>query len=179
MSDTKSDDVAVAEAKADPARFALLYERYFADIFRFILRRAGQRELTADLTQQTFLKAMLGIPGYEPRGLPFRAWLYRIALNEVRMHWRKRKELLIDVSYSEARGLSEEMGLNMDESEMQRLANALGRLDTDRARLIELRYMDGLSFAELGQVLGIGEDAAKMRTHRVLGQLRNYLVPRK
>ena len=46
------------------------------------------------------------------------------------------------------------------------------------ARLIELRYMDGMSFAELGSVLGIGEDAAKMRTHRVLATLRTYLSPR-
>jgi RNA polymerase sigma-70 factor (ECF subfamily) len=168
----------IAAAKADPARFAALYERYFADIFRFIMRRTSHRDLTADLAQQTFLKAMLGLPKYEPRGLPFRAWLYRIALNEVRMHWRKKKEVLIDVSYAEVRGLSEEMGLDLDQEEMQRLAGALGRLDADRARLIELRFMDGLSFAELGQVLGIGEDAAKMRTHRVLAQLRSYLTPR-
>lgn len=178
MTSSDHEHQAIAAAKADPARFAPLYERYFADIFRFVLRRTSHRDLTADLTQQTFLKAMLGLERYEPRGLPFRAWLYRIALNEVRMYWRKKKEVLIDVSYVEIRGLSEEMGLNLDETEMQRLANALGRLDEERARLIELRYMDGLSFAELGQVLGIGEDAAKMRTHRALGQLRTYLAPR-
>lgn len=169
----------IAAAKADPARFAPLYERYFADIYRFILRRTSHRDLTADLAQQTFLKAMLGLAKYEPRGLPFRAWLYRIALNEVRMHWRKKKEVLIDISYRDVKGLSEEMGLELDEPEMARLATAMGKLDDERARLIELRYMDGLSFAELGQVLGIGEDAAKMRTHRVLAQLRTYLVPRK
>jgi RNA polymerase sigma-70 factor (ECF subfamily) len=166
-------------AKADPARFAPLYERYFADIFRFVLRRVQHRELTADLTQQTFLKAMLALAKYEPRGLPFRAWLYRIALNEVRMHWRKKKEVLIDLSFREVKGLTEEMGLDLDPTEMQRVAQAMSGLDEERARLIELRYMDGMSFAELGQVLGIGEDAAKMRTHRVLGQLRTYLAPRK
>jgi RNA polymerase sigma-70 factor (ECF subfamily) len=66
----------------------------------------------------------------------------------------------------------------MDEEDMSRLAASLGRLDERQARLIELRYMDGLSFAELGQVLGIGEDAAKMRTHRVLAQLRTDLSRR-
>ena len=179
MPTEENDHQLVNGAKADPARFAPLYERYFADIFRFVLRRVRQQELTADLTQQTFLKAMLALAKYEPRGLPFRAWLYRIALNEVRMHWRKKKEVLIDISYREVKGLSEEMGLDLDEPEMKRLAVAMGKLDDERARLIELRYMDGLSFAELGQVLGIGEDAAKMRTHRVLGQLRTYLVPQK
>ncbi len=82
----------VLAAQADQARFAPLYESYYADIFRFILRRVKHRDLTADLTQQTFLKAMLGLPRYQPRGLPFRAWLYRIALNEVRMHWRKKRK---------------------------------------------------------------------------------------
>jgi RNA polymerase sigma-70 factor (ECF subfamily) len=61
---------------------------------------------------------------------------------------------------------------------MRRLALALSKLKEDAARLIELRYMDGMSFAELGSVLGIGEDAAKMRTHRVLATLRTYLSPR-
>jgi len=173
-----SEEEQVLRAKASPEAFAPLYERYFGDIFKFVLRRTAHRELTADLTQQTFLKAMLALPKYEPRGLPFRAWLYRIALNEVRMHWRKRKEVVIDISFAEVRGLSEEIGLVSAEEDMQHLANALGKLEDEKARLIELRYMDGLSFAELGQVLGIGEDAAKMRTHRVLAQLRTYIKPR-
>lgn len=173
---TPGEHQEIEAAKADPRRFAPLYERYFNDIFRFIHRRAGRADLTADLTQQTFLKALLALPRYESRGLPFRAWLYRIALNELRMHWRKRKELVMDLSFGEVRGLSEEMGLMEDEETMGRLARSLSRLGTEQARLIELRYFDGLAFAEVGQVLGIGEDAAKMRTHRVLGTLRKYLV---
>lgn len=169
---------AIEAARTDPRRFAPLYERYFTDIFRFIHRRAGQAELTADLTQQTFLKALLALPKYQVRGLPFRAWLYRIALNELRMHWRKRKEQAMDLSFAEVRGLSEEMGLAEDVEAMRRLAIALSRLARDQARLVELRYFDGLSFAEVAQVLGIGEDAAKMRTHRVLGRLRQYLGAR-
>ncbi|MEZ4739661.1 MAG: sigma-70 family RNA polymerase sigma factor [Flavobacteriales bacterium] len=118
------------------------------------------------------------MPRYSDRGLPFRAWLYRIALNEVRMYWRKRKEIVVEMSFAEVLGLTEEIGLTPVEEEMARLAKAMGRLDEAKARLIELRYMDGLSFQELGQVLGIAEDAAKMRTHRVLATLRTYLSPR-
>lgn len=172
----QDDTPLVTAAKADPNRFAALYELYFDPVFRFIHRRVNHAELSADLAQQTFLKAMLGLPRYEPRGLPFRAWLYRIALNEVRMHWRKRKEVVIDMSYAEVRGMCSEMGVADAEEEFQRIAVALGRLPDDKARLIELRYMDGMSFTELGQVLGIGEDAAKMRTHRVLTHLRNLLT---
>lgn len=180
MEELKPDDShLVRMAQADPARFAALYDRYFTDVFRFILRRAEGRDLTADLTQQTFLKAMLGLGKYEHRGLPFRAWLFRIAINELRMHWRKRKEVHIDMSYSEARSMAQEGAMEVyDENELQRLASALSRLDEARSQLIQLRYMDGLSFQEIGQVLGIGEDAAKMRTHRTLAQLRIYLSPR-
>lgn len=176
--DTSREDALIQAAKRSPEAFAPLYEAHFLAIFRFILRRARDRDLTADLTQQTFLKAMLALPRYEPRGHPFKAFLYRVALNELKMHWRKRKEVVIDLSYGEVRGLSEEMGLPGGDDDMRRLASALGRLDPEKARLIEMRYMDGLSFAELGSVLGIAEDAAKMRTHRVLATLRTYLAPR-
>ncbi len=176
--ENREEEALVRAAQRSPQAFAPLYERHFLAIFRFILRRARDRDLTADLTQQTFLKAMLALPRYEPRGHPFKAFLYRIALNELKMHWRKRKEVVIDMSFAEVRGLSEEMGLPGKDEDMRRLGLAMGRLDEDKARLIELRYMDGMSFAELGAVLGIAEDAAKMRTHRVLAVLRTYLAPR-
>lgn len=165
-------------ARDDPRRFTVLYERYFNDIFRFIHRRASNAELSADLTQETFLKALLALPRYVDRGLPFRAWLYRIALNELRMHWRKRKEVLVDLSFREVRGLSEDVGVAMEQEALDALAQAMGRLDEEKARMIELRYMDGMTFLEMGQVLGISEDAAKMRTHRVLATLRDHLKPR-
>lgn len=171
----QQEQQAIEAAQADPARFAPLYEHYFTIIFRFIHRRTGHRDLTADLTQQAFLKAMLALPRYTQRGLPFRAWLYRIALNEVRMYWRKRKEVNMEVSAIEWRGLVQEVGVEGQGDEEQRLLHLLGRLDEDRQRLIELRYFDGLSFAEVGQVLGIGEDAAKMRTHRVLKLMREQM----
>jgi len=168
----------IAAALSDPRRFTVLYERYFADIFRFLLRRCPDRDLCNDLVQDTFLKAMLALPRYQHRGLPFRAWLYRIALNELRMHWRKRKEVLIDLNYSQVAGLTEEMGLLLEDDDLRRLALAMGKLDEERSHLIHMRYMDGMSFAEIGQVIGVAEDAAKMRVHRILATLRTYLAPR-
>jgi RNA polymerase sigma-70 factor, ECF subfamily len=168
----------IESAAKDPRRFTVLYERYFADIFRFLLRRCTDRDLCNDLVQETFLKAMLALPRYQHRGLPFRAWLYRIALNELRMHWRKRKEVLIDLNYVQVGGLTEEMGLLLEDDDLRRLALAMGKLDVERSHLIHLRYMDGMSFAEIGQVIGVAEDAAKMRVHRILNTLRTYLAPR-
>ena len=172
----ENDRADLARARTDPQAFAPIYERYFSDVFRFIHRRTGHRELSADLTQQTFLKALLALARYQERGLPFRAWLYRIALNELRMHWRKRKELVVDVQFAQLRELVDDLDPTTQEEGYRRVLELLGRQDESRQRLIELRYFDGLSFAELGQVLGIAEDAAKMRTHRVLRQLRAQLT---
>lgn len=174
----EEEHAAIAAARVDPRRFTPLYECYFGDIFRFLLRRCTDRDLCNDLVQETFLKAMLALPRYQHRGLPFRAWLYRIALNELRMHWRKRKEVLIDLSYTQVAGLTEEMGLFLEDEDLRRLGAAMAKLDVDRSQLIHLRYMDGLSYAEIGQVIGVAEDAAKMRVHRILQTLRTYLVQR-
>lgn len=173
-----TEQAEIARAQRDPRAFAPLYDRYFPVIFRFVHRRAGDQEVTADLTQQTFLKALVALPRYRSRGLPLRAWLYRIALNELKMYWRKRREVVMELSYLEVKGLGEEMGVGEVDADMQRLASVLGSLAPEKARLIELRFMDGLSFAEVGQVLGIGEDAAKMRTHRVLQAMREQMGPR-
>lgn len=172
------DEQDIRAAQERPDRFAPLYDRYHSAVFRFIHRRCSDTELAADLAQQTFLKALLALPRYQPRGLPFRAWLFRIALNELKMHWRKRKELVMDLSWAEVQPLAEECGVTLQEEEARAIAAGLEHLSTDQARLIELRYFDGLSFLELGQVLGIGEDAAKMRTHRALDRLRGYLANR-
>lgn len=177
MKDEAESDLIYA-ARTDPQRFAPLYDRYFPEIFRFLLRRAQQRELAADLTQQTFLKALLSIHRYRDHGVPFRAWLYRIALNEIRMYWRKRKEVVIDIAADEARWIAGEIGVGDQDDDLKRLAKALARLDAGKARLIELRYMDGLSYADIGAIMNIAEEAAKMRIHRIIGVLRKYLAPK-
>lgn len=176
--DQEEELQAIEAAKADPSAFAPLYETYHSTIFRFIHRRTNRHDLSADLAQQTFLKALLALQRFEPRGLPFRAWLYRIALNELRMYWRKKKEVVVDLSWADVKPLAEECGLAQQEEDMRLIAAGLNHLNEAQSRLIELRYFDGLSYAELGHVLGVAEDAAKMRTHRVLAQLRTYLSPR-
>ncbi len=174
----KEEIMLIKAAQADPQRFAPLYELYFPLIFRFLARRTPQLELCADLTQQTFLKAMLALKAYRDHGVPFRAWLYRIALNEIRMYWRKRKEVVMDLTRAEAISVMEEAGIGEDDAQLKNLARALETLDEDRKKIMELRFMDGLSYAEIGAILGIREDAAKMRTHRILSHLRILLAKR-
>ena len=81
----------------------------------------------------------------------------------------------MDLGLAETLRLVKDAQVPEGEEELRRLETALGRLREAPAALIEMRYFDGMSFAEIGQVLGISEDAAKMRTHRVLGALRSSL----
>src|SRR4051812_22341421 len=85
----KNELLEIEAAKADPDKFGLLYDRYFKNIFVFVFRRTDNEELSADLTQHVFMKAMMNIKKYEFKGVPFSAWLFRIASNEVNMYFRK------------------------------------------------------------------------------------------
>ena len=178
------EEIWIAAARRDPQAFAPLYQRYHKPIFLFVLKRVQDRDLCGDLTAQVFLKSMAALPKYEGRGLPFKAWLYRIALNEVLMHFRRHKgKQYMDVEAPQAAALindaagTDDDDRSLDKELMERLTTAMVRLQPVQAMLIELRFFDGLSFLEMGHVLGIAEAAAKMRTHRVLAALRQYLVP--
>lgn len=169
----------IAAAQVDPRSFAPLYELHHKAIYLFVLKRLRDHDHAGDLTQQVFLKAMLALPRYRYTGVPFKAWLYRIAMNEVLMHFRSSQgRYFMDVETADAAALLEEttgQEARFTDDELGRLATALGKLRPEQASLVELHWFDGLSYAEVGEVLGIAEDAAKMRTHRVLQTLRGQL----
>src|ERR1700742_421458 len=81
----------LARSKKDPRAFGELYEKYFDRIFNFIYRQTDDEDLAGDLSSQTFINALNHLSGYEFRGVPFSAWLYRIARNEINKHYRKNK----------------------------------------------------------------------------------------
>ncbi len=73
----------IAAAQNDPSAFGPLYERYVNQIYRYAYRRVGNHAEAEDVTSQTFQQALAALPGYEWRGVPFGAWLYRIAGNVI------------------------------------------------------------------------------------------------
>ncbi|NJM24972.1 MAG: hypothetical protein HC859_05145 [Bacteroidia bacterium] len=87
----KEEDV-IRASQRDPSAFRPLYEKYYRTLFRFILYRVADKEVTADLTSQVFLKALLHLDKFQLRGFPFSSWLYRIAINECNDFFRKTKK---------------------------------------------------------------------------------------
>ncbi|MGZ6539605.1 MAG: RNA polymerase sigma factor, partial [Bacteroidia bacterium] len=146
----------IAAAKENPARFNVLYESYYKPIFVFIYRRTNDEELTADITSQVFLKALVNIKKYEYKGVPFSAWLFRIAFNEVNMYFRKHKaDRVVSIDQKGVAQIAQETELNENAEMVQKMMFALKKMEADDIQLIELRYFEKLSFAEVAAIIGI------------------------
>ncbi|MCH2198828.1 MAG: sigma-70 family RNA polymerase sigma factor [Flavobacteriales bacterium] len=163
----------IVRAKRDPRAFGPLYQMHFDAIFGFIRLRVPDAPTAGDLTSQTFLKAMSHIRKFEIRGIAFRSWLFRIALNEVNGWWRKQKKVKeLGISSDQLRSLVDETEEYLEDDRLERLIIQLNDLPEAHLALMELRFFEGRSFKELSEILGITENAAKMRVSRIVSTLR-------
>lgn len=163
----------INSAKLNPDFFGPLYNRYYHPIFLFIFKRYKDKELCADITSQVFLKAMLNITKYVDKGYPFSAWLYRIALNEMNMYHRKHSKYFeIEIKEKDVKLILEEIDHETIEKNIDKLLLALEKMTDEQQQLIQLRFFDHLSFKEIGDILAISEDNAKVRVYRTLDKLK-------
>jgi RNA polymerase sigma-70 factor, ECF subfamily len=168
----------IRNAQADPDQFRLLYERYFKKIFLFVLHRTGDKALTADITSQVFLKALMNIQKFRFRGLPFSVWLYRIALNECNSLFRNNKRhRVITLEDSMVDDLHAELTADTTVDDLHmRLPNILQKLSMDELQLIELRFFEQRPFKEVASILNITETYAKVKVYRVLDKMKKYFL---
>jgi RNA polymerase sigma-70 factor (ECF subfamily) len=173
------DDVTLAlAAQGDREAFGLLYERYVGRIYNYVYYRTGNIYDAEDLTERVFMRAMRHIPNYHDRGLPFTAWLYRIAHNLV-ANWHRdnsrRKEIPLDDGLQTIyQGEHPEHELLLTE-ERERLLGAIRGLPADRQQLLILKFVEHLSNVEIGQIMGRSEGAVKSLYHRTLLTMRDEL----
>jgi RNA polymerase sigma-70 factor (ECF subfamily) len=169
----------VRKAAKDPKEFQILYDRYFAVIFNYVYRRIDDEQITADLTSQTFLKALGNLKKYKYKGVPFSAWLYRIASNEVNRHYRtsKRKQVY---SFDEAEfeHLIERSAEQETEIEFGHVIRQMQTMSERDIEVLELRFFESKSFAEMAFILEINEANAKMRTYRAVEKLKKIIERR-
>src|ERR1044072_3989455 len=119
-------------SKKDTKAFSELYEKYFDRIFNFIYRQTDDEDLAGDITSQTFINALNHLSSYQFRGLPFSAWLYRIARNEINKHYRKNKRKnVFSIEEMKVRELIERSDETWDEELVQNLINFMKDLPTD------------------------------------------------
>ncbi len=179
MSSEENEELLVERAKTDPATFGLLYQRYVSRIYNYVYYRTGNHHDAEDLTARTFYYALSNIERYQSRGVPFSAWLYRIAHNQV-ANWHRdrsrRKVIALDelIIASHRRVIPESLIEAQEERGV--LRKAIGRLPPERQQLLILKFTTELSNAEIGQVMGRSESAIKSLYHRTLLVLREELA---
>lgn len=169
----KSEYEILQRSKKDPKAFGELYEKHFDKIFNYIYRQTDDEDLTSDLCSQTFMIALKNLEKYEFRGVPFSAWLYKIASNEVNKHYRKEKhDKVFSLEEMRVRELMELTQEGWDEELMRKLVYHLKELPTEMLEVLELRFFEDKDFKEIAFILDITESGAKMRTYRALDRLR-------
>jgi RNA polymerase sigma-70 factor (ECF subfamily) len=167
----------VQAAQQDRKHFRPLYNRYYEPVFRFVYRRTLDEALSADICSQVFLKALQRLDRYTFRGVPFSAWLLRIASNEVAQHFRQaKKERVVALDKVPGSEWIEEIPEWDDrEDNRQLLIEVLDELKEKDLQLIELRFFEKRPFKEIGEILEITESNAKVRTYRILERLKKKL----
>ena len=168
----------VEAARTDRAAFATLYRRYVDRVYGYAFYQLGDHHDAEDATERTFTAALRALPAYEDRGSTFRAWLFRIAHNTVanahRSRSRRRTDPLPD-SFERAAPNADPAGLVALADELHEVRRAIAQMPDDRRQVILLRFVDGLSTAEVGEVLDRSPGAVRVLLHRSLKDLAERL----
>lgn len=178
MDELTDDQALLKAASGDTEAFGVLYERYIARIYNYIYYRTGQASEAEDLTAKVFFRAYNHIGSYRNTGVPFSAWLYRIAHNLVanwhRDNSRNKEVPLEDEPQIVHRGDLPETTV-MNDQQVASLFKTLRGLTPDRQQLIILKFVQQLSNAEIGVIMGRSEGAIKSLYHRTLYNLKDEL----
>ncbi len=163
----------------DQEAFTQLYERYFDRIYRYVALRIGDKAEAEDMTQQVFLNALQSISSFKWKGIPFSAWLYRIAHNQVVDYLRKKKRR--PVTPLDEPPASSDIDSNpqlMAEHslDIEQLLLATQQLTEAQREVISLRFAGELSTAQVAKIMGKSQGAVKALQHSAIVALRKTLL---
>lgn len=163
----------IGEAQKDPRNFKPVYERYFNPVFRFVYQRMESKEETAEIVSQVFYKALKNLSRYSFRGLPFFAWLCRIAVSEIGNYYsRTKKYRSVNIETSGLNEIAENIEKDISEEQIGAILGALKHLPEEDLLLIEMRYFESRPFSQIGNILNITENNAKVKVYRILDKIR-------
>jgi RNA polymerase sigma-70 factor, ECF subfamily len=180
LPDTESNEEEMLgrASRGDREAFGVLYERHAERIYNYVYYRTGNLHDAEDLTARVFQRAMNHIHNYTDRGVPFSAWLYRIAHNLV-ANWHRDRSRKQEIPLSELPAVvsKEERpeALLVRTQDQESLMRLIRRLTPERQTLLILKFVEELSNAEIGQIMGRSEGAVKSLYHRTLLSLRDEL----
>jgi RNA polymerase sigma-70 factor (ECF subfamily) len=164
----ESEERALVEAaQRDPRLFGPLYEAYFERVYAFAVRRLRDRAEAEDLTSEVFRRALRGLPRFEWRGVPFGAWLMRIAQNAVVDRWQRAK--------AREHAFRESVSEDVVDDQLERRIGLFGlvrSLPQDQRRVVEARFVERKTIREIAGEMGRSEGAVKQLQFRALESLR-------
>lgn len=162
-------------AKLDINKFGPIYEKYYEDVFRFVYSRMDSKENTADICSTTFVKAMKDLHNYECRNISILSWFIRIAANEVKQFYRKKK--IIEKYFIDKKHLSSlNSEINENNEKIKLLIESLEYLSHQDYELIHLKYFDNKSFQEIANILNKSEQSLRVKSHRIKKNLKEILI---
>ncbi len=165
----------VEAAKQNPADFAKLYDRYVDQIHAFAYHQTGSWERAQDVTATTFMRAYAEIGRFEWRGVPYSAWLYRVAANLVMREHRRQGWITLPENMVDPGEGPEDAAIRSEQ--VQRIQAAVRQLSPAQRQAITLRFGTGLRNAEVGRVMRKSEGAVKLLIFRGLRSLERRLGP--
>lgn len=161
----------IKAAQKDLTAFEKLYDAHYEAIFRYVYQRMDSKDDATDVTAQVFLKAMTNIKKYQFMGYKFSSWLYRIAKSETYQFLKDQsKSPVLNIETERLANISEEMEVTTTIGN-QELIEALTQLNDEELELIEMRFFEERSFKEIGEILEMTENNAKVKTHRIIKKL--------
>lgn len=170
------DEQLIQQVKnGDAEAFGVLYEQYAEMIFRYVYSHLDNRLDAEDLNEEIFLRAWRALPKYDERGLPFSAFLFRIARNSLIDYYRQRKNVQsIDDMELQSReaGPEEAVDLHIANQDLRR---TIGELREDYRNVLIFRFLSGLSPEETAQIMQRSVGAVRVLQHRALSALKDLL----
>ena len=160
----------------DQVAITQLYEENFDKIYRYIVLKIGDRAEAEDMTQQVFLNALKSISSYKWKGMPFSAWLFRIAHNQVVDHYRKKsRSSTVPLDENIASGYDNPGRDAERKMEIEEMNRATGQLTKAQQEVISLRFAGELSIAEVARMMRKSEGAIKALQHAAIISLRKIM----
>lgn len=170
---TDDERLLIEAAQSDPRRFGELFERHAHRVYAFIARRVRERDEVEDLTSEVFHLALRNLKRYEYRGVPFSAWLFKIAANAIAQYGR-------DTTRAKESPLEDAPEPVTDEDAERRAVvfDLVETLPADQQKVIRLRYAEQKSLREIAGEMDRSEAAVKQLHYRALENLRQHMEGR-
>ncbi len=162
-------------AKRDVNAFDKLYEHYFPLINNYVFHRVADESTRYEIVSNVFYKAMTKLGGFQWfHKCSFSAWLYRIAINEIRQHYRQNQRIMKiekKIVHNELPKDAEDI----EKPEYKLVREAMKSLKPTEQDLLSLRYFEKKKFQEIAEILNVKEGALKVRMHRIMKKLRDRI----